>query len=403
MEEKGNKYGTIRGNKVILKAWGPYTDRTIGEVKDDNPESSFQYFEERFYELETKVVELEKIIEESVNKGSFLMKLLHLKELIPTHDGLGDYQSLLDRLTTQEAILHDIISKNRERNSEIKKTLIEEVKIAADKFNWKEATEEIHDIKTRWIKTGNAIEEEQEELEEAFWSVVSGFFDKKKVFYEDKKRLGERNKAAYQQLVKEAEKLINVHGKERFEKVKDLKQRWDDLGKIPKEDYGPLVDLFNKHLKPTQRPQNESMDVKALIRELDGYLSGKESVPLKTLEVYRNNLKTYQPSEFKAKQDRKEAFSKIQLLKEWDFLINVARKRVKTYKEMSPSEQRKLQIKVLEDLLIRDREDLTKYLENSGNFSSSTGQMNPLVEKNLNQQKMKVMIKEQLFDLLNKS
>jgi hypothetical protein len=183
VEEKGNKYGTIQGNKVILNGWGEYPDREIGEVKDDNPDHSFHYFEERYKELETKISDLEKTIEESINKGSFLMKLLHLKEVIPTHEGLGDYQSLLDKLLTMETLLQEVIAKNREKNSELKKTLISEVQIAADKFNWKEATEEIHDIKTRWIKTGNALEEEQEQLEESFWAIVSGFFENKKDFY----------------------------------------------------------------------------------------------------------------------------------------------------------------------------------------------------------------------------
>ncbi|MFT6865798.1 MAG: hypothetical protein ACJA08_000623 [Cyclobacteriaceae bacterium] len=402
MEEKGNKYGTIQGNKVILNGWGEYPDREIGEVKDDNPDHSFHYFEERYKELETKISDLEKTIEESINKGSFLMKLLHLKEVIPTHEGLGDYQSLLDKLLTMETLLQEVIAKNREKNSELKKTLISEVQIAADKFNWKEATEEIHDIKTRWIKTGNALEEEQEQLEESFWAIVSGFFEKKKAFYEDKKRLGEKNKVEYEHLVKEAEKLVNIHGKERFEKVKELKDLWAELGNIPKEEYGPLVDLFNKHLKPTNRPQPQTIDLKALIKELDGYLSGTGKVNLKTLEGYRSQLKTYLPAEYKAKQERKEAFSKIQLLKEWDFLINVSSKRLKTYKELDAAEQRKLEIKVLEDLLVRDREDLAKYLSNSGNFTSASGQMNPIIEKKLTQQKMKVAIKEQLLAMLNK-
>lgn len=403
MEEKGSTFGTIREGKVFLNAWDIHTEREIGEVKDDNPEASFQYFEEKFKELESKVSELENIIDESVNKGSFLMKLLHLKELLAKHDGLGDYQALKNRLVKQEELLADIISQNRSRNADIKKVLIEEAKVTVDKINWKQATIEIHDIKTRWIKTGNAPDDIEPELEETFWSVVSGFFDKKKAFYEDKKRLGEKNRSEYLNLVAEANKLSGVHGKERFQKVKDLKQRWSELGNIPKEEYGPLIDQFNKHLKPTQQESRQDFDIKPIVAVLDNYLSGKEPADMKKLEDYRNTLKSYKPTSFSAKQERREVFGKIQLLKEKDFLVNLVRRRFKNYKEMEKSERIAMQIKVLADLISRDKEDLAKYVENAENFSTSSGQINPMVEKQLNQQKTKVAVKEQLLEMLKDS
>ncbi|MEP4533099.1 MAG: DUF349 domain-containing protein [Cyclobacteriaceae bacterium] len=402
MKEQETEYGFIKNNKVVLKAWGANPDREIGDVKEDNPEASLTYFEERFQELEGKVSELEKIIGEATNKGSFLMKLMHMKELVQTHEGLGDYQGLWDRLQRNENLIQDLIAQNRVRNAEIKKALIEEVAVAADKINWKEATADIHDIKTRWIKTGNAPEGENTELEEKFWEIVSGFFDKKKAFYEDKKRLGEKNKSGYEQLVKEAAALSDVHGKERFEKVKDLKQRWSELGNIPKEDYAPLIDQFTKSLKPAQKAPTKKLDIKPIIEELDGYISGKEKPDMKALEEHRNILKAYRPNDYASKLQRKEAFNKIQLLKEKDFVSHLARKRFKDYKDQNEAGQLKLQIKLLHELLSRDREDLNQYLENSEKFSSASGTMNPMVEKKLNQQKTKVAVKEQLLDMLKK-
>lgn len=384
----------------MLKAWGVHPEREIGEVREDGEESAINYFVERFQDLEAKVTEVEKIIEESTNKGSFLMKLLHLKEVIQTHDGLGDYLALQTRLENQEALLNDIIHKNRERNTELKKVLIEEAKVAVEKINWKEATAEIHEIKTRWIKTGNATEKEQPQLEEAFWSVVSGFFEKKKAFYEDKKRLGEKTKAGYQDLVKKAQNLNTVHGKERFEKVKELKQKWADLGNIPKEEYAPLIDAFNHHLKPNQPAQAKQVDLESILTELDECLAGKKEPKLPALEEYRNLLKNYRPNEYAQKQARKEAFNKIQLLKEQDFLRKMASKRFKDYKDLANAQKRALEIKILEDLLLRDREDLVKYIENSENFTSASGEMNPMVEKKLNQQKTKVAVKEKLLEML---
>ena len=306
MKDQETQFYFLKDDKVILKAWGSHADREIGEVRDDNPEASVQYFEERFSDLENKINELEKTIEESVNKGSFLMKLLHLQKVIQIHEGIGDYQALLDRVTSLEAVLQGFVSKNRERNTEIKKALIYEAKIAVEKINWKEATEEVHDIKNRWIKTGNAVEGEQEKLETTFWETLGRFFDMKKAFYEDKKRLSVKTKESYEALVTEAKAMNNMHGKERFEKVKLLKQQWADLGSILKEDYAPLIDEFNKALKPYQKNTPDiKIDLRRIVTELDACLSGEQRTDLKKLEGYRPNLKDTAPTSIKPSKTEK--------------------------------------------------------------------------------------------------
>lgn len=403
MKEQEGTFGVVKDGKVFLKPWGEHPERVIGEVKEGDESASLEYFEAKFDEFATKVADLEKTIDEAVNKGSFLMKLIHFKELILTHDGLGDYQQLQDRLVRQETLINDIIIKNRLRNAEIKTALIQEAAVAADKINWKEATEDIHDIKTRWIKTGNAPEDQDGKLEENFWSIVSGFFDKKKAFYEDKKRLGVRNKLEYENLVEEAKKLSNVHGKERFQKVKALKQRWAELGSIHKDEYGPLIDAFNKSLKPVELKEGNQLDIKPIIEYLDACLASKQRVDQKKLDNYRLQLKAYKPTNFKAKQERRDIFSKIQLIKERDFLLNITKKRFKNFGEMDQVQRKEVQIKVLLDLIGRDREDLIKFEENGEIFSSSSGQMNPIVEKKINQQRTKVAVKESLLKMLKES
>ncbi|WP_258105225.1 DUF349 domain-containing protein [Marinoscillum sp. MHG1-6] len=397
-------YGYVKDGKVFLKSWGDSQEREIGEVKDENPEASLQYFEERFEDLVTKVQELEALITESTNKGSFLMKLLHMKEVLGTHDGLGDYQLLLDRLTAQESLINDIIAKNREKNTEIKKALIEEVKVAVEKINWKEATVEIHDIKTRWIKTGNAVEEENEQLEEAFWSVVQAFFEKKKAFYEDKRRLMDKAKESYAALVEEAKKINNLHGKERFQKVKQLKDEWAALGNIPKEEYSPLIDEFNKLLKPgVKHGKKPVMDIQPIQKSINQMIEGEIPIDGKALDQFKGALRGYNPVDHKSRSDKRELFAKMQLLKERTFIQGLARKKRSNYSELSEKEQADIQIKLLEDLLRRDKEDLKQYSENAEKFATASGQISPLVEKQLHQQKSKVAVKEQLLALLKKS
>lgn len=403
METKESAYGYVQNDKVFLKAWGESEEREIGMVKDGDPETSIKYFEERFQELVAKVEELEKLIEESENKGSFLMKLMHMKDVIQSHDGLGDYQQLHDRLESHESLIKDIIAKNRERNTEIKKALVQEVKEAVEKINWKEATEEIHDIKNRWIKTGNAVDEENDQLEEAFWGVVQAFFEKKKSFYEDKRRLMDKTKDAYENLVAEARNLNDLHGRDRFQKVKQLKDDWAALGNIPKQDYGPLIDEFNRLLKPGVQAAKPNMDIEPIISSIDQMASGVIPVDLKKLDEYKSTLKGFHPFDHKSRSKKGAAFGKIQLLKERAFISSLARKRNPKFNDFTSEQKTEAEIKILEDLLSRDKEQLKQYNENAEKFATGSGQINPLVEKQLHQQKTKVTIKEELLEILKKS
>ncbi len=402
MSAKEIPFGKILENKIILNGWGAYPDREIGVVREDE-ETSVKYFEERFTELEAKITALETEIESSENKGSFLMKLIHLKELLGTHDGLGDYQSLLDRLTAQEAYLEETIEKNRVRNTQIKQALVEELRVSVEKINWKEATQEIHDIKARWIKTGNPKEELQEELDTAFWGLIDQFFDKKKEFYEDKKRLGEKRKRDYQNVIAKADELENLHGKERFDFIQTLKDEWREIGNIQKEDYSPLLQAFNNKLKPGPRPsQSQSFDIHELNKTLQRFTNGEQPYGFKQLEELKTQLKSYRPSDPEGKNLRRNAFQSIQLLLERDFIDKLAHKRFKNFKELEKGKKRQIRIGILEELINRDKADLDKYQENSANFSSSFGGTMDLIEKKLSQQKGKIQVKETLLQLLKR-
>jgi predicted ribosome quality control (RQC) complex YloA/Tae2 family protein len=115
-------YGYITDNKVYLKGFLNQPDRVIGEVKEDEA-STIKYFEDRFSSLLEKIEALKKDIEENQNKGSFLMKLIHLKDSLLEYDALGDFVPLIEELEKIQVSLEEIIKKNRERNLEIKRMI----------------------------------------------------------------------------------------------------------------------------------------------------------------------------------------------------------------------------------------------------------------------------------------
>ncbi|MEM7298242.1 MAG: DUF349 domain-containing protein, partial [Bacteroidota bacterium] len=267
-------FGFIKGGKIFRSSWSDHPDREIGEVREEDDQKSIQFFEDRFNDLLKKVNEVIEKIESTENKGSFLMKLVHLKEQLPVHDGLGDYAAILEKLDKYENLVRDIIQKNRARNTEIKTALIEEARQVEDVVNWKEATDMIHDLKSRWIKTGSANEDKNDELEENFWKIVTEFFEKKKNFYEDKQKLTEHRKNQYENLVKEAEKVKELHGKQKFDLIKLLKEQWKEIGGVPAEIYKPLFDEFHKNLKDSKRPFVSKIDYTSILQKLEEVKDG---------------------------------------------------------------------------------------------------------------------------------
>jgi hypothetical protein len=385
-------FGFIKDDKVFQKGWGGNADREIGEVRDGDTEKSVQFFQERFADLEKKIKEVTEKIDSTENKGSFLMKLVHLREHLPQHDGLGDYQVLHDQIIKYENLVRDIIQKNRVRNTEIKTALLEEGEQIAEIVNWKEATEKVNDLKSRWIKTGSAEEDKNEELEEAFWGQIKEFFDRKKQFFEDKQKLTEHRKRQYEELVVEAKKLTDLHGQERFNKVKDLKERWKETGGIPAELYKPLHTEFNKNLKGKSfRP---AFDFSEILQKLEAIKGGKEEFAKEDLDKIKKGLYLQKGRN----PDKQKCLDLIQLLNERAFVIKLTQKRFPDFSKLEADKKKSIRKSIINDLISRDQEDLKIYEENSANFSSADGKMNKIVENKIRSQKRKIEIKSKLLD-----
>ena len=108
-------FGFVKEDKVYQQSWGDHPEREIGEVRDGDVEKSVQFFQERYADLERKINDVTTKIDETENKGSFLMKLVHLREHLPAHDGLGDYLALHERIVSYENLVKDIIQQQNRR------------------------------------------------------------------------------------------------------------------------------------------------------------------------------------------------------------------------------------------------------------------------------------------------
>lgn len=462
MERKEIPFGYIENEKVYLSAYMEFPDRQIGEVKESE-EKTIQYFLDRFSHLLQKIDDLEKAIRESDNKGSYLMKLLHMKESLGSYDGLGDFHPLFDRLTVLEEELNEAIIKNRERNTEIKEALLAELDEAIAESDWREATTKVLDVKDRWIKTGNAKKEINPGLDEGFQNRLRDFFDRKQAYFEERRK-------AFDMRIQKAEDYINEikalkpKSKEpgTIDRIRAIQREWRTIGELPAREKRRLEKDLKYHTNYFFRRPDGSIAGSGYQsrggfqgRRPDGgggygggggfprregsgarpAYSARPTVPLSPEEL-EQNLKRKEKLIDEAEkladvgtQESLDALRKLQF--EWKgigmvpkerakdvtehflilcdraqerlFLDNIASNKDPEYLRKNNREKTRFKMKLLRDLLVRDEQDLQTYQENLDKLQASRQPFDKMLHNKYLNQKRKVIVKRQLLQELKVS
>ena len=238
-------YGYVEADGVWLRPVLAQPARSIGRVKE-SAEASLRYFAHRFAALRGKVDELLAKMDASDNKGSFLMKTLHLKEQLRSYDGLGDFAALHDRLSRAEEAIAVTVAANREKNLASKLGFIAEAEALRESVEWVSAGEKVKDLRQGWLKTGPVDKARAEELESRFQAAIQAFFDRRKAFQADKKSMNTRTLTRYRDLIQQAESLKDS---DQFEatsrQLKQLQQAWREVnGTLPKKQASELWTRF---------------------------------------------------------------------------------------------------------------------------------------------------------------
>lgn len=237
----GNQHHIIKDGKIFLLPTLGQDEREIGEVKNSE-EETVQYFEKRFAVLNEKIEALKEKIEAAENKGSFLMKLLHMKESLLTYNGLGDFEDLQTTLTALEESLQGKINNNRERNITVKKDIIARLKPFIESDNWTEDFDKVKEIQAQWNKTGKAAEHEEVELTAEFKTEIEKFFKKPvEQLSAIEKELVSTRTQEYEFIIEDANKLLVGKLKDNLRAFKELQSKWKELKEIPSHIYEPLI------------------------------------------------------------------------------------------------------------------------------------------------------------------
>ncbi len=362
-----------------------------------------------------KVASLEKAVEESENKGSYLMKLIHLRENLAKFDALGNYPALFERLDAIESVLRDIIAKNRVKNLEIKQALIAEAEQHEHSSDWKEGADSLQEIKEKWIKTGAVDDERQEAIENRFNEILDTFYQRRKAFFQSKKDMVNTRIRRYKEMNFEMHKLVRMEDKKTAQqRVKELQREWREVGKVPVFKYKKLQTDFRslanrifgspddtrsqyarpqynqggyqdrerpRQFAPRQNPDREReawvnpneaiANKKTLIKRAEELARDDEGDSIQEVRRLREDWKNSgRISREKSMELNRQFNEACDMASEKSFLNRSARAKNTDFDNKTEEERLSIKIELLDALVKRDENDLTGYQDNMGNMAS---------------------------------
>lgn len=404
MEEQ--QHGFIKDGKVFRNAFLDFGQREIGELKDSE-ESTLFFFSERFNLAQAKVDQVEEKINATENKGSYLMKVLHLKETLHEFDAIGDFKKLYKKLDLLEEQLTGFINQNRAKNLEIKTALQAELDVVAKSVEWKSATAEVKEIQRKWIKTGAVDDAQKEIIESNFKSTLDAFFSRRAEFYADLEKMMVEKEDDYKSFLLKAENLKTLDSYPALvEQIRTLREEWKLLGRIKKASSDVYWERFQNIVKEALKVSKKQKAKPAGKNKVENLKLRSDF--LKTLETTNEALvPKANVSALKEQWKKMGGVDKAEMLKlqdeflllidqiaEKQFIDNLLNKKTKA--NVSQPEKEKLRIKLLYDLLNRDKNELFTFKENLEKFNTSAG-LDQLIGGKLALQERKVKVKEAIL------
>jgi hypothetical protein len=412
-----NEYAYIKDSKVFLKGYLNLPERQIGEVKRTE-EEAFQYFVNRYDIAVKKVEDLENEIDSAANKGSYLTKLLQLRKRLESFDGIGNFIPLLNKLDVKEAYLNGLIELNQKNNLKVKEELLKETKAIVDSDDWGPVSDELQEIRTRWIRTGPVENKINTEKEEEFKLLLDSFYQRRKTFFDEQNRIIDERKAKYEALI---ELSYDLHRRkdweDAFEDMKKYQREWKDVGELPAKMMKYLYRNFKKSntgyyekyckVKGIQVQRRVDPRVEAQVRMM------KEAEKLSEAEndaiFDATNKAKYLLNEWKnvrvpshvADRNVAERFrSACDKIFELSYLMKVVGRKHPTFNFLDNSQKNQTKYREMENIVRRARQDLDDLEQSTDMGSGESEDMDRMMYNNLKTQKRKLLMKEIILEEL---
>jgi Domain of Unknown Function (DUF349) len=413
-----NEFGYTQEGKVFIKPYSTYSERQIGVVRGTDQEA-LDYFVNRFELAISKVAKLETQITEAQNKGSYLTKLVQLRKALVEFDGLGNFMPMFEKLDVLQTQLEGLIGINQIKNFEIKSALIEDAKKIVNVEDWKQATIDIQELKTKWLKTGPIVKEKEEKIEEEFNAVCDEFFRLRREYFILKNQEIDAR-------IERSEDLINMVFRLRYDqdidvafaKIKEHQAEFKAIGEIPPKKKKALwrnfkkandlfFELYNKakgivpkiRLDPYQQALVDlCIKAESLVNVPPGqYVTASESAKNFLIEWKTNAPKVKYVDKTLAENFR-AACDKIF---EMNYLVRVIGYRHPEFNTKPRIEQLKIMINQMDYLVRKEKNELDISIHNQDSFRSTEENDRQNMLK-INTQKRKIAMKDILLDSFKK-
>ena len=417
-EQDEHPYGLIRDGKVFLKAQRNQPERQVGEVRTSAADA-LAYFGQRFQQLADRVEGLISDIDRAQNKGSYLMKLLHLRRQLPATDALGDFDALHDRLTDKEQEIQALIDQNRIKNLEVKRTLLLEAETLRTSTDWKATAERLKELKARWLKTGAVSAPHAATLEEAFAEATEAFFERRKAYFADRNELINLRVERYEALIREAEALREtpLPAGRVVARLKALHEAWKQVGGVPKARSAELWSQFKRinddlyqrcrqdkgHGRSAARDQYLQTNLQ-IKQQLCTEAASLAEMPLNEALARAKELQAHWKNTGPIPPDQRpllnEAFvTACDRVFEHSHLLRVVQARHGNYRQKPPAERVALALAVLRELIRKDETELDTFEHNFAHVTT-TDQNQPIsrmITAKLRAQRRKLNVKRALL------
>jgi len=405
-----NEFGFCQDGKVFINAYLNFPQREIGFVRNTE-EEALAYFVNRFDLAKRKVDLLSSEVETVQNKGSFLTKVVQMKAYLGEFDGLGDFLPLFDQLEQMESYLRGLIQNNQIKNLEIKRALIQDAVQLAEQEDILKATEDLLDIKIKWVKTGPADKQFQDELSEEFQAVLDAFFLRRRVYFEEKNRQIDEKIAILQGFIDSVHQLRKAEDiDDSVVKVKELQKEWKTILGLPPKKQSMLWKNFKKandmffekynrikgiDYKPRVDPRVQELNT--MTGELEIKLSDQANM-VATAELAKAYLVKWKEVSAQIKTiDRSmaERFrNACDKIFEMNYLLRVISYRHANLNEKPRLEQLKIMINQMDYMTKKEKGELDDFIAQAERDRQLEEK---LIQSKINTQKRKISMKEMLL------
>lgn len=405
-----NEYGFCQDGKVFIRPHLNFPQREIGFVRETEI-ASLAYFVKRFDLAKNKVDLLAKEVTIVQNKGSFLTKVVQMKTYLADFDGLGDFEPLYDQLDQMESFLRGLIQNNQIKNLEIKRALIQDAIQLSEQEDILKATEDLLDLKTKWVKTGPVDKQFQDELSEEFQGVLDDFFLRRRAYFEEKNRQIDAKILTLQGFIDAVHQFRKAEDiDDSVIKVKELQKEWKTILGLPPKKQSMLWKNFKKandmffekynrikgiDYKPRVDPRIQELNT--MTGELELKLTDQANMAsvAELAKVYLIKWKEVSAQVKTIDRSMAERFrNACDKIFEMNYLLRVISYRHDNLNEKPRLEQLKIMINQMDYMIKKERGELDDFIAQAERDRQMDEK--PILSK-INTQKRKISMKEMLL------